>query len=100
MMFVGIAKVYLGADDEAVVWLRRSIEANRNQPMTHFQLAAALAQLGALDEARVIAQAGLAINPGFTIGRYRLNLPTDNPTYLAGRERIYEGMRIAGVPEG
>jgi TolB-like protein len=100
MMFVGIAKMYLGADDEAVVWLRRSIEANRNQPMTHFQLAAALAQLGALDEARVTAQAGLAINPGFTIGRYRLNLPTDNPTYLAGRERIHEGMRIAGVPEG
>ena len=25
---------------------------------------------------------------------------TDNPTYLAQRERIYEGMRLAGVPEG
>ena len=25
---------------------------------------------------------------------------SDNPTYLAGRERIYEGMRLAGVPEG
>jgi hypothetical protein len=24
----------------------------------------------------------------------------DNPTYLAKRERIYEGMRMAGVPEG
>ena len=25
---------------------------------------------------------------------------SDNPTYLAGRERVYEGMRLAGVPEG
>jgi hypothetical protein len=34
MMFVGIAKSQLGADAEAVVWLRRSIDANRNMP-TH-----------------------------------------------------------------
>jgi TolB-like protein/class 3 adenylate cyclase len=100
MMFVGIAQVYLGADAQAIAWLRRSIEANRNQPMTHFMLAAALARVGALGDARVAAQAGLALNPGFTIGRYRLYLPTDNPSYLAGRERLYEGMRLAGVPEG
>jgi hypothetical protein len=25
---------------------------------------------------------------------------SDNPTYLAQRERIYDGMRKAGVPEG
>ena len=30
----------------------------------------------------------------------RVNASSDNPTYLAGRERIYEGMRLAGVPEG
>jgi len=27
-------------------------------------------------------------------------VPSDNPTYLAGRERFYEGMRMAGIPEG
>jgi hypothetical protein len=32
--------------------------------------------------------------------RYRANPPSDNPTFLAGRERIYEGMRLAGVPAG
>jgi len=26
--------------------------------------------------------------------------PSDHPVFLAGRERIYEGMRLAGVPEG
>jgi hypothetical protein len=25
---------------------------------------------------------------------------TDNPTYLSQRERVGDGMRIAGVPEG
>ena len=100
MMFVGIAKAQLRADDEAVAWLRRGIEAHRNQPMLHFHLAAALARLGALSEARVAAQAGLAVNPGFTIRRYRARAWSDNATYLAFRERNYEGMRIAGVPEG
>ncbi len=52
---------------------------------------------GSLDEA---ATAGLALNPGFTIRRFRASQPSDNPTFLAGRERLYSGMRLAGVPEG
>jgi tetratricopeptide (TPR) repeat protein len=59
---VGFAKLHLSADAEAVVWLRRGIEANRNHALAHFHLAAALALLGALDEARTTAKAGLAIN--------------------------------------
>ena len=35
----------------------------------------------------------------FTIRRYRANAVSDNPIFLAGRERGYEGMRMAGVPE-
>jgi TolB-like protein/Flp pilus assembly protein TadD len=100
IQFVGFAKLQLGVDAEAVAWFRRSIEANRNNPMTHFALAAALALLGARDEARSSAQAGLALDPGFTLRRYRANTPSDNPTFLVGRERIYQGMRLAGIPEG
>ncbi|MDB5604962.1 MAG: adenylate cyclase 3 [Bradyrhizobium sp.] len=100
MLFVGIAKAQLGADTEAVDWLRRSIEANRNFPLAHFHLAEALALLGQLDEARAAAQAGLALQPDFTLLRYRINALSDNPAYLAGRERSCKGMRLAGVPEG
>lgn len=100
MMVMGIAKFWLGADVEAVVWLRRSIEANRNFPFTHFFLAAVLASLGALDEARGAVQAGLSLDAGFTICRYREGAPRIDPTYLATRERVCEGMRMAGVPEG
>jgi hypothetical protein len=35
-----------------------------------------------------------------TIRRFQRQLSSDNPTYLAKRERVYEGMRMAGVPEG
>jgi len=99
-LFVGLAKFWLGADAEAIVWLRRSIEANRNYNFPHFLLAAALAHVGELDEARASAQAGLAINPSFSIRRYRNNTPCSHPVYLAGRERVYEGLRMAGVPQG
>jgi TolB-like protein/class 3 adenylate cyclase/tetratricopeptide (TPR) repeat protein len=101
MAQLGVAKSYLGDDDAAVGSFRRSIESNRNAPpFVHFYLAAALAHLGRRDEARAAVQAGLALIPAFTIARVRAGAATDNPTYLSQRERIYEGMRMAGVPEG
>jgi TolB-like protein/class 3 adenylate cyclase/Tfp pilus assembly protein PilF len=99
LLFVGIAKLQLGADAEALAWLRRSIEANRNFPLAHFHLAEALALLGQPTAARAAARAGLALDPGFNLHRYRVNALSDNPSYLAGRERSCEGMRLAGVPE-
>ena len=100
MSISGIAKLWLGADAEAVAWLRRSVEANRNFPLAHFYLAAALAHLGELGEARAAAYAGLELHPRFTISRYRASAACNHPAYLAGRERTYEGLRLAGVPEG
>jgi tetratricopeptide (TPR) repeat protein len=96
----GQAKLLLGDDEQAVVWLRGAIERNANQPLAHFYLAAALARLGRLDEARAEVQAGLALDPKFTIARARAYSESDNPTYLAQRERLFEAMRKAGVPEG
>jgi TolB-like protein len=100
LFFGAVAKLHLGADTDAVAWLRRSIEANRSYPLAHFFLAAALALLGELDQARAAAEAGLTLDPTFTIRRYRVNTPSDNPTFLVSRQRVYEGMRTAGVSEG
>jgi TolB-like protein/class 3 adenylate cyclase len=99
MMSAGFAKLQLGADEEAVAQFRRAVETNRNLPLTHFGLAAALAHLGRLDEARTATQAGLALDPTFTIRRFRAGAATNDPTYLAGREHMYQGMRKGGVPE-
>ena len=100
MLAVGFGKIHLGVNEEAVAWFRRSIEANRNFPLAHFGLAAALAQLGQAEEAREAVQAGRALDPAFTVARMRAGAQSANPTYLAGRERIIEGMHKAGVPEG
>jgi TolB-like protein/class 3 adenylate cyclase/Tfp pilus assembly protein PilF len=100
MMYAGFAKLLLGTDNDAVARLRRSVEMNRNFSLAHFYLAAALPHLERLDEARRAVQAGLALDPTFTISRFRARVPSDNPTYLAQRERIRDGMRKAGLPEG
>ena len=98
MHIAGVAKFYAGRDEEAVAWLNRSLELNPNYATAHFWLAAALARLGRLEDAREAARAGLELNPSFTIARMRSMAFSDNPVYLAGRERAYEGMRKAGLP--
>ena len=101
LMFLAFVKLLENADAEAVVCLRRSLEANHNNTLGHFILAATLALLGKLDEARAAARAGLVLNPTFTLRRFRLNATYDgNPTYLAKFERICKGMQMAGIPEG
>jgi len=47
--FAGAAKLNLGAEEEAAALFRRSIENNRTIPLTHFFLAATLANLGKLE---------------------------------------------------
>jgi TolB-like protein len=97
----GFAMDFLGRYEEAVAWQRRSIEVNGNFPAAHFHLAIALAHLGRLEEARAAAQAGLALNPKLTVAGYREgNIFSNTPAHLAWRERQYEGLRKAGVPEG
>jgi adenylate cyclase len=98
--YIAVAKLYLGAYEEALDLFRRSNELNPNYSTGRFIMAAALVELGRLDEARAEVQTGLALNPGFTIRRYRAGAQSDNPVYLKRRERFIEDMRKAGVPEG
>jgi TolB-like protein/class 3 adenylate cyclase len=95
----GLAKLYLGSDEEAMAYFRRAIELNRDLPNAYFYLAASFANIGRLDEAHRSTSAGLSINPTYTISGFRAASISDNPTFLAQRERVYEGMRKAGVPE-
>jgi Flp pilus assembly protein TadD len=101
MFLAGIASANLGRWEQAITWFRRSIEANRNLTHTHFDLAAALAQLGRLEEARSAVKTGLALDPAYAISRLRANLATmsDDPTFLAQNDSLFDGMRKAGVPE-
>lgn len=99
LLFAGLSKFQLKAYDEAVEWLRRSNEANRNYPIAYFWLAATLGQLGKLTEARTALKEGLAQNPGFTIQRIRSSPSSDNPIYLECHNRLCEGLLLAGAPD-
>ena len=98
---VGIAKNHLGDCEQAVLWCRRAIEANRNYPEAHFHLAAALARIDRLDEAHSAVKAGLALNPSFTVSRARTDWTamSDDPTHPQQLAAIFEGLRMAGLPE-
>jgi len=99
LTIAGDAKLFLGQDGEAIARFRRAIELNRNNPYAFFLLAAALANLDRLDEARSAVQAGLALNPNFTVRRYRDGAASGNATFLELRERVIASLRKAGVPE-
>jgi tetratricopeptide (TPR) repeat protein len=96
MNMAALAKLHLGSYEQAVAWFRRSKEVNRN-----FNMAAALAHLGRLDEGHSAVQAGLALNPAYTVSRVRAawTARSADPTFLAEIEPIFEGMRKAGLPE-
>jgi len=94
---IGLAKVFDGHPEETE---SHELELNPNYATGRFNLAATLVELGRIDEARAEAQTGLALNPGFTIRRYRDGAQSDNPVFLKRREQIIEDMRKAGVPEG
>jgi TolB-like protein/class 3 adenylate cyclase len=86
---------------EAIAWYRRGISADRTIALAHFFLAGRLARLGELEQARAAVQAGLALDPTFTIRRlHQVASVSDHPAVVAARERGIEGMRLAGVPEG
>jgi tetratricopeptide (TPR) repeat protein len=101
LTIAGSAKRHLGIWEEAVAWFRRAIEANRNFPQSHFELAAALTQLGRLDGACSAVRAGLVLDPNFSVFRARafFTAESGDPKYLAQTERILEGLSKAGVPD-
>jgi TolB-like protein/tetratricopeptide (TPR) repeat protein len=96
---LGIADLFLGRLEPALDRLRKSVEMNPNVAMPHFFLASALALSGRITEARDVRTTGLDLDPHFTVARFRNERRSENPTFLAQRERIYEGLRLAGVPE-
>jgi TolB-like protein/Tfp pilus assembly protein PilF len=99
LMIVGFAQSVLGRPEKAVPWLRQSIESNRNYALCHFALAAALANVGRLEEAQAEVRAGLALDPGFTVASFHPIAWSDNAVYVRQVAQVIDGMRKAGAPE-
>jgi TolB-like protein len=97
--FIGVADLYLGRVLHAVKGLRKSVEINPNWGLSQFVLAGALALAGVTAEANAACAVARRLAPNFTIAKFRDEAVSDNPVYLAQRERLYEGLRFAGAPE-
>jgi adenylate cyclase len=87
-------------DDQAIEWLRR---AEGGSVFTELILAAALALTGQQADAHETLKRYLAVNGVTTttiaqLRKQQLSL-ADNSTWVAYNERLFEGLRKAGLPE-
>jgi len=96
LAYMGNAYYMLGGYDEAISPLRESVWQMPNLRITHLWLAAAYAQLGRLSEAAAAAAEVRRIEPGFAIERWKQTAVYKNPE---DAERLFEGIRKAGLPE-
>lgn len=97
---IGWAEFMRGHDAEAIDVLRKSLALNPGYSPARLFLTAAYAMQGHLGAAREALAAYLRTNPiANTITLLRENAQSTHPVYLAQRERLYDGMRRAGLPE-
>ncbi|MBI3709130.1 MAG: adenylate/guanylate cyclase domain-containing protein [Proteobacteria bacterium] len=99
-LFKGVAYLHLEYDGQAIEWLRKSTQMNPRDGFAHLFLSSALALAGRGDEARAETQEFLRITPGFTLASFKAREPSKNALFLVQRQRVYEGLRKAGLPEG
>jgi len=97
---IGWAEFMRANDAQAVDMLRKSLALNPGySPALQF-LTGAYAMQNLIKEARATLAAYLRTHPkANTITLLRANAQSTHPVYLAQRERLYEGMRRAGLPE-
>jgi tetratricopeptide (TPR) repeat protein len=97
----GLAYIMLRRDEQALEALQRVATANPKPIVPQAWLAATLALTGHDAEARETLQRYLSIPEARTktIAAFKKQINSDNASYLTMRERIYEGLRKAGVPE-
>jgi len=79
--------------EEAVSWGRRASEGNPNFTPAYRPLAAALAHLGRIDEARAVAQRMLDLMPHFSVETEKRIFRESGKLPL-----ILSGLRKAGLP--
>jgi adenylate cyclase len=92
---LGLAYLQLGLYEDAADVARKSAQLNRYFSTTFRCLAAALAHLRQLEEARAAAQHLLQVEPNFTISRWNARSRWKYPA----KEDFISGMRKAGLPE-
>ena len=86
--------------EQAISWSEKSIVGNPQVRYPLVGLAAANAWAGRDKEAKDAAAQLQKAYPGFTVQTWAGIHWSDDPTFNAQNQRIVEGLRKAGVPEG
>ena len=87
--------------EEATEFFKRAIAASPNAVMPYFKLAASLALSGHDAEAREALRRYLALplDTPKTIAQFKARQPYDTSNLRSYYDRLYEGLRKAGLPE-
>jgi TolB-like protein len=97
----GLAHIMLHEDDVAVTCLRQAVANNPEFPGASGYLVAALALSGKDVEAREQLDRYFSLRDARlrTIAGWRTMAYSEDPAYLSLRERVYDGLRKAGMAE-
>ena len=93
------AALMRGDDERAHELARRAAAARPANAAAHATLAALDALAGRSGQAAAELTTFLALWPDATVARYDELRPSTHPVYVAQRERLYEGLRKAGLRE-
>lgn len=97
---IGWLRLMLGDDSQAIEACRKAIALNPDYAPSYLCLAAAFGMCGRLNEATGALKAYLRTGtPLGTISLLQTRSLSNHPVYLAQRERLYEGLRRAGMPD-
>jgi adenylate cyclase len=92
---LSIAYYVAGEHEEGARWGRKSLEENPRYTATLRMLAANLAALGQIDEARDVGRALLVVEPGFQVGSFVDRYAIRDPDR---QQRLALHLRLAGLP--
>ena len=91
---------HLAQWEQAIEWCGKSIAGGPRVLVPLVDLAAANAWAGHDKEAKEAAAQLQKVYPGFTVQTWAGMHWSDDPTFNAQYQRIVEGLRKAGLPEG
>jgi adenylate cyclase len=96
------ANTHLARDAQAIEWCLKSLATGKTYYFAYVDLASAYAWRGQTAEAAAAVAELLKLRPGFTVQTMvqEGSTTSDNPAFRREFQRIVEGARKAGLPEG
>lgn len=94
----------MGTYPDAIPWLQKSVSARPNMWYNRLYMVSAYALSNHPDEALIALKEFSTRREfaGYTIERVKASLeavPDDNPVVVAARQKLQQGLQIAGMPE-